>query len=185
MAARGGGVRRGCGHDGCGGPADGDQGQDHERRVEERTARAVGERAPRAADGEDDQRGEQQRPDPTRDVERATRRHEADDDSGEHGGEAGNERPRLGLSGEAGRCDCEQRESGAEGDEGAAGDPRLVRSREDGEYEHEAEGEPGGDRGEHDEAYVALRGGLLSGRGAAAGGNGLGGHFDSSLDIGQ
>jgi len=107
------------------------------------------------------------------------------DDSGEHGGEAGNERPRLGLTGEAGRCGGEQREAGAEGGEGAAGDPGLVRSREDGEDEHEAEGEPGGDRGEHDEAYVALRGGLLSGRGAAAGGNGLGGHFDSSLDIGQ
>ena len=113
------------------------------------------------------------------------RRHEGDDDSGEHGRETWHERPWLGLTRVAGGCDCQQCESGAEGDEGAAGDPGLVRSREDGEDEHEAEGEPGGDRGEHDEAYVALRGGLLSGRGAAAGGNGPGGHFDSSLDIGQ
>ena len=43
-------------------------------------------------------------------------------------------------------------------EERTADDPRLVPSGEDAEDEHEAEREPGGDRGEDDEPDVALAG---------------------------
>ena len=65
-AARRSRVRRGCGHDGSDGAADGEQGEHDERRVEERTSRPVGERAARAAERRDDQasRGAPARPSP-------------------------------------------------------------------------------------------------------------------------
>jgi hypothetical protein len=66
------------------------------------------------------------------------------------------------LTCEAGRSGCEQRESGAKGEERTPDDPRLVRSSEDAEDEHEAKREPGGNRSEDDEPDVALRRDLLS-----------------------
>ena len=63
------------------------------------------------------------------------------------------------------RREGEQSEAGAKGEECAANDLRLASSGEHAEDEQEAEGDPGGDRGEDDEPDVASRGRSAGGRG--------------------
>ena len=136
VAARRERVRRGRGHDGSGGTADCDQGEDDERRVEERASRPVGERAPRAAERRrrPARRGAAARPS-RRGRDALTRGTRATTTPASIEASAGDERPPLGLARVAGGGDCEQRESGAEGEEGAADDPGLVGSRENAEDE--------------------------------------------------
>ena len=97
-AARRSRVRGGGGHDGADGAADGEQGEHDERRVEERAPRPVVERAARTAEREDDQDREEHRPDPAREVEKPfTGREGEKAEPGDRRGDAGHERPLLGL----------------------------------------------------------------------------------------
>jgi hypothetical protein len=129
------------------------------------------ERAARTPERRDHEDREEHRPDPAREIEEPlTRCQEENTGSGDRRGDAGHERPLLGLACAARRGNGEQSEPGAEADERTADDLRLGASGEHPEDEQEPDRQPGGDRGEDDEPDVASLG--LGGGGRADCGRG-------------